>query len=143
MTPAELLARSRRFGPRFENRDLADLAEYIGRIEASLVERNAEVAKLRAKVETLESPAHTLADTIEALDTLIWAAERGGAAAAVEAARRMLADCREQVAEAEPEDDGSCSACHGSGGGDYPMACGYCSGRGYAKLPRHAEEPGW
>jgi hypothetical protein len=33
----------------------------------------------------------------------------------------------------EPEDDGSCSACHGSGGGDYPMHCGYCSGRGYAR----------
>jgi mono/diheme cytochrome c family protein len=62
-------------------------------------------------------------------------------------AARWLAEQAGYVLEAdrpeEAEDDGSCSACHGSGGGDYPMACGYCSGRGYAKRQAHAEEPGW
>jgi hypothetical protein len=62
-------------------------------------------------------------------------------------AARWLASEAGYVLEADKadadDDDGSCSACGGSGGGDYPMACGYCSGRGYAKRQAHAEEPGW
>jgi len=59
-----------------------------------------------------------------------------------DAAADLLAEA-EGIEADDDADDGSCSACHGSGGGDYPMACGYCSGRGYARLPRYREEPGW
>jgi hypothetical protein len=62
-------------------------------------------------------------------------------------AARWLASEAGYVLEAdkieEPEDDGECGYCHGSGGGGYPAHCTWCNGRGYAKLPRHREEPLW
>lgn len=45
-------------------------------------------------------------------------------------------DVEQDDRDNDERDDGECGACHGSGGGDYPMHCSFCSGRGYVGRPR-------
>ena len=42
--------------------------------------------------------------------------------------------------EDETDDGSECGACHGSGGGDYPMHCSACNGRGGFPARRRERE---